>query len=242
MLPISAALALLAINAVSGPPILQPGAPGEPSREISVEQSRALSVTRHTEADTRFMQHMIVHHQQAVDMVALIEGRTDNAQLIALGGRISRSQDDEMTMMRGWLEQRGEAVEADDLHAHHSHAGHHGHTGHAATDPDDVPLMTGMLSANQMRALEAAEGAQFDRLFLEGMIHHHEGALLMVDELIAEPGAAEDIIMSDFTGHIVADQTAEILRMQAMLAEMPAEAGEPEGDSASGHHHHHHNH
>lgn len=240
MITVSLLLTLLAAGAVSGPPIVQPGAPGQPSREITAEHSRALSQTRHTAADIRFMQHMIVHHQQAVDMVALIEGRTANPSIIAMGGRIARSQDDEIAMMRDWLERRGEAVEADDLHAHHSHGSHggHDHHHHTAADPDDIPLMTGMLSVNQMRALEAARGDAFDRLFLEGMIHHHEGALLMVDELLAQPGAAEDIIMSDFTGHIVADQMAEILRMQNLLAALPpAEAEDAAGNS---HHHHHH--
>lgn len=242
MIAVSTVLAITAAaalgTAVSGPPILQPGAPGEPSREISAERSRALSQTRHTAADTRFMQHMIVHHQQAVDMVALIEGRTDNPAIIAMGGRISRSQDDEITMMRSWLERRGEAPEADDLHRHHEHGGHEHHQ-HASGDPDDIPLMTGMLSVNQMRALAAAEGTAFDRLFLEGMIHHHEGALLMVDELMEQPGAGEDIIMSDFTGHIVADQTAEILRMQNLLEDLPP-ADTPGADPHAHHRHQHH--
>ncbi|KPP81117.1 MAG: putative lipoprotein [Oceanicaulis sp. HLUCCA04] len=242
MISVSILLVLLAGGALSGPPILQPGAPGAPSREISVEQSRALSQTRHTAADTRFMQHMIVHHQQAVDMVALIEGRTANPSVIAMGGRITLSQDDEMEMMRNWLLQRGEAVEAGDLHAHHGHDGHagHGEHDHGAADPDDIALMTGMLTPNQMRALEAADGTQFDQLFLEGMIHHHEGALLMVDELLSQPGAAEDIIMSDFTGHIVADQTAEILRMQSILAQLPDSEAAETGVDGHAHHHNHH--
>lgn len=240
MIAVSALLALLVAEAVQAPPIIQPGAPGQPSREITAERSRALSQTRHTAADTRFMQHMIVHHQQAVDMVALIEGRTSNASIIAIGGRIARSQDDEIAMMRDWLERRGEPLDADDLHHHHSHGGHE-HLHHASDDPDDIPLMTGMLSENQMRALAAAEGAAFDQLFLEGMIHHHEGALIMVDELLTHPGAAEDIIMSDFTGHIVADQMAEILRMQNLLSELPpADAGDAPGHSHQHHHHHHH--
>ena len=239
MISVSILAALLAAEPASGPPILQPGAPGQPTREITAERSRALSLTRHTAADTRFMQHMIVHHQQAVDMVALIEDWTSNPSIIAMGGRISRSQDDEIAMMRDWLVRRGETVDADDLHAHHSH-GADGHSHHPLSDdPDDIPLMTGMLSANQMRALAAAEGDVFDRLFLEGMIHHHEGALVMVDELLTHPGAAEDLIMSDFTGHIVADQMAEILRMQSLLSELPpAEAA----DARPHHHNHHHNH
>jgi len=242
VISVSIILALLANGTLSGPPILQPGAPGEASREISVERSRALSQTRHVAADTRFMQHMIVHRQQAVDMVALIDGRTDNPSVIAMGGRITLSQDDEMTMMRNWLIQRGEAVEAGDLHAHHGHDAHagHGEHGHDASDPGDVALMTGMLTPNQMRALAAAEGEEFDRLFLQGMIHHHEGALIMVDELLSQPGAAEDIIMSDFTGHIVADQTAEILRMQSILAELPDSDAEAAETVPHSHHHNHH--
>lgn len=230
-------IAAIALSAQSGPPVIAPGAPGAVPRQITAEESRAMSRTRHTAADTRFMQHMIVHHQQAVDMVALLEGRTTHPGVIAMGARIARSQDDEIAMMREWLMVRGEAVDADDLHDHHHHhGGHSGHDHHHA-DPGDIAVMPGMLSPNQMAALEAAEGAEFDRLFLEGMIYHHQGALDMVDELLTHPGAAEDVMMSEFVGHVVADQAAEILRMQSMLSDLP-----PVEESHSHDHHDHYHH
>ncbi|MGY6629298.1 MAG: DUF305 domain-containing protein [Oceanicaulis sp.] len=237
-------------------PIFQPGAPGEPSREISAEAALALSRSGFIEADVVFMQHMIVHHAQAVEMVELLETRGAHPGVRRLGERIAASQAAEMDMMRTWLEQRGQTL--DDPHlahghhhggahsdhghhgghtTHHGHSGHHDHSGHrdhhaghahhghqtpppVETDPGDIPVMHGMLSPNQMIALANAEGAEFDRLFLEGMILHHQGALDMVDDLIAQPGSAEDPQLSDFLSHVVSDQSAEILRMQSLLSEL----------------------
>lgn len=245
------AAALFAAGA-QAPPIQNPGAPGQGSRAITAEESVDMSRSSHTAADVRFLQHMIVHHAQAVEMNALIEGRTDNAVLHLLGERIARSQDSEMTFMRRWLEERGQSVEDAGLHAGHGgHAGHdhraghtgrsghqeghsdHGdHAGHApdrpAMDPDDVPLMPGMLSPNQMRALAAAEGRRFDRLWLEGMIHHHQGALDMVEALLAAPGNGEDPQLSEFLTHVTADQAAEILRMETMLSALESPGEEEE--------------
>jgi uncharacterized protein (DUF305 family) len=247
-------------------PIFQPGAPGEPSRQISAETALALSRSGFIDADVVFMQHMIVHHAQAVEMVELLETRGAHPGVRRLGERIAASQAAEMDMMRTWLEQRGQPLDdphlarghhhgghhggdhghgadhgahhghdhgADDHgdHAHHGHHGHHGghhenhgHHGHhtpppVPADPGDIPVMHGMLSPNQMIALANAQGAEFDRLFLEGMILHHQGALDMVDDLIAQPGSAEDPALSDFLSHVVSDQSAEILRMQSLLSE-----------------------
>lgn len=245
-------------------PIFQPGAPGEPSRQISAEAALELSRSGFIEADVVFMQHMIVHHAQAVEMVELLETRGAHPGVRRLGERIAASQAAEMDMMRTWLEQRGQPL--DDPHlahghhhgeahsghghhgghtTHHGHSGHHDHSGHGdhraghgnhggagghahhghetpppvETDPGDIPVMHGMLSPNQMIALANAQGAEFDRLFLEGMILHHQGALDMVDDLIARPGSAEDPALSDFLSHVVSDQSAEILRMQSLLSE-----------------------
>ncbi|MFW5661512.1 MAG: DUF305 domain-containing protein [Oceanicaulis sp.] len=222
------ALALLA-GALSTPPSQQPGAPGEARRVVTTEESVALSRSSHIAADADFMRHMIVHHQQAVDMVALIDGRTDDSAVRLIGERISATQVQEIEMMRRWLSERGEPLESHDLHAAHEHhgrdrhhghgAGHeHGHAGHhAPEDPGDVAVMPGMLTPNQMIALETARGEAFDRLFLEGMILHHQGALDMVDALLAVPGAGEDPQLSEFLSHVTADQSAEILRMQSLL-------------------------
>ena len=216
-----------AAGASASPPIMQPGAPGQDARPITPEQSVALSRTGYTPADVRFMQHMIVHHQQAVDMVAMIEARTDSETVARMGRRIALTQEGEMAQMRRWLEARGEPLSDADLQSGHHHGGAQGHGGHgdhagsdAPRDPYHTPLMTGMLSPAQMDALAAAQGAEFDRLFLEGMIHHHQGALIMVDGLLARPGAGEETTLSEFLTHVVADQSAEILRMRNMLSAM----------------------
>jgi uncharacterized protein (DUF305 family) len=256
-----------AVSWASSPPIVNPGAPGQPSRTISAEESLTLSRTSHIPADVRFMQHMIVHHNQAVEMGALIEARSNHRGVQLIGQRIALSQSAEMEMMTNWLQVRGEAVEDEHLHhgshdhgmhsdhamhgdhsdhsdhsdhdAHSDHSDHssHGdhamqddHAGHgeAATeevDPREIPLMPGMLSEAQMERLAASEGETFDRLFLEGMIVHHQGAIDMVDSLLAVPGSGEDPQLSEFLSHVVSDQTAEILRMRNMLAEMDEHAG-----------------
>lgn len=192
------------------PPIFNPGAPGAPARTISAGESVELSRTGFIEADVRFMQHMIVHHAQAVEMVALMEDRGSSPTVKRLGERIALSQTAEMQLMRDWLAVRAQPVAAADPHA--------GHGGHAGHDPN-TSVMPGMLSPAQMTALAAATGSAFDQLFLEGMIQHHKGALDMVDVLMAEPEAAEDPMLSDFTASVVADQSAEILRMQSILSE-----------------------
>ena len=239
------------------PPIVNPGAPGAPSRTITAEESVALSRTGHTAADVRFMQHMIVHHAQAVEMGDLIAARTDHRGVTLIGLRIALTQASEMDMMTRWLQERGAPVEDDDLH--HGHHGHHGghsghamhgdpsghdghgdHSGHGAhamhdghgdhaapeepVDPREIPLMPGMLSPAAMDRLAAAEGTQFDRQFLEGMIIHHQGAIDMVEALLAEPGSGEDPQLSEFLSHVIADQSAEILRMRNMLGDLPTHA------------------
>lgn len=204
-------MVLATVAAPQSPPIFNPGAPGAPTRTISAGESVELSRTGFIDADVRFMQHMIVHHAQAVEMVALMEDRASSPTVQRLGERISLSQEAEMELMRDWLAARSQPLAMTDPHA--------GHGGHAGHDPN-TPLMPGMLSPAQMTALAAATGPAFDRLFLEGMIQHHKGALDMVDGLLADPEAAEDPMLSDFTTSVVADQSAEILRMQSILSEL----------------------
>jgi uncharacterized protein (DUF305 family) len=182
------------------PLIIQPGSPGEPSREITAAEASDLAGLLHTEADVKFMQGMIMHHAQALDMTALIEGRSATPDLATLGDRIERTQADEIRMMQEWLAKNG--YEATSEHSHHAH---------------DAEMMPGMLTPEEMASLEAASKVEFDRLFLELMISHHQGALIMVDELLENGGAAQEPTIFRFTADIVADQGAEIGRMAAML-------------------------
>lgn len=183
------------------PAIVQPGAPGEPSRVITAEKAADLSQVEYTGADIKFMQGMIGHHEQAVEMVALIPARTAHQDMRLLGKRIDVSQADEINMMRRWLEVRGQQVPGQN--AMHMHG---------------ATLMPGMLTAEEMARLAATTGAEFDRLFLEGMIKHHEGALAMVHELFATPGAGQDVEIFAFASDVDSDQRMEIDRMGAMLS------------------------
>ncbi|MFA5909677.1 MAG: DUF305 domain-containing protein [Vicinamibacterales bacterium] len=182
--------------------ILQPGAPGQETRTISTAQATDLSKVRFTPADSRFMQGMIGHHAQAVEMVALIPSRTQNQYMKMLGQRIDISQADEMNMMRKWLEVRGQAIPGP--HSHHEPGG----------------MMPGMLTPEEMTALGNAKGVEFDRLFLLGMIKHHMGAITMVDELFKTPGAGQDGEIFAFASDVDSDQRMEIDRMGAMLKEL----------------------
>lgn len=182
------------------PQIIQPGAPGQSSRVIAADKAVDLSRVPYTAADVQFMQGMIHHHSQALDMTALLPSRTARQDMRLLAQRIDVSQADEIRMMQDWLEARGQ--EAPSVHAHHA-AG--------------ATLMPGMLTADQMARLAAATGPEFDRLFLEGMIQHHGGALLMVEGLFATPGAGQESEIFAFASDVDADQRMEIGRMRAML-------------------------
>jgi uncharacterized protein (DUF305 family) len=185
------------------PPIIQPGAPGQASREIAVERAVDLSKVGHTPADVRFMQGMIGHHAQALDMSALVPARTSREDMKLLARRIEISQLDEIKMMQEWLKARGQTIP--DEHAHHAH---------------DYKPMPGMLSAEDMSRLAAAKGVEFDRLFLAGMIKHHAGALMMVEDLFSNPAAGQDSEINAFASDVEADQRMEIERMAALLKEL----------------------
>ncbi len=212
-LPALLLAALIAAQAPTSPPIFQPGAPGAAARIITPGEAVALSRSTFTAADVAFMQHMIVHHAQAVEMVELLETRGASPAVKLLGRRIALSQQAEMELMRDWLTRRGQPLEMPGMSGHDHHAGH-------AMPAGETPVMPGMLSPAQMQTLAAASGPAFDRLFLQGMIQHHQGALDMVAGLMATPGAAEDTLLSDFTNSVVADQSTEILRMQSILSDL----------------------
>lgn len=182
--------------------VIKPGAPGQPSRELSASEITPAKAAKHSPADTKFMQGMIGHHAQAVEMVGLLKTRTNSEQMRMLGLRIEVSQNDEIKMMKNWLLARGEEVPSE--HAHHMPGG----------------MMPGMLTEEQMAELRAAKGTEFDRLFLEGMIRHHGGALVMVEDLFNADGAAQEAEIYDFASHVDADQRLEILKMNTMLKDI----------------------
>jgi uncharacterized protein (DUF305 family) len=165
----------------------------------------------YNKADVEFMQGMIPHHAQAVVMakMAKTHGARDDVRILC--ERILVAQSDEITYMRNWLRDRGQTVPAAD-------ATHHKHVMNGVAH--DM-LMPGMLTAEEMAALDKARGPEWDRLFLLGMIKHHEGALKMVDDLFEAHGALQDDDMFKFASDIYADQTTEIDFMQKMLDEMP---------------------
>jgi uncharacterized protein (DUF305 family) len=192
-----------AAGVTAPPPIVQPGAPGQPSRVIAAAQASDLSQVQYTGADIKFMQGMIGHHAQAVEMVALVPTRTSSDDLRKLALRIDVSQKDEMNMMREWLLARSQQIP--DPRAHHMMG---------------TTLMPGMLTPEEMERLAAAKGAEFDRLFLEGMIKHHGGAISMVHDLFATEGAGQTPEIFSYASDVDADQRMEIDRMGAMLKEL----------------------
>lgn len=189
-------------------PIVQPGAPGESGRELSAVEATQIANSSYSPDDVVFMQDMIPHHNQAVQMASLVADRTNRQELIDVAGRINASQADEIAFMQEWLSERGE--QAPDPTAHAAM-----HTSHD---------MAGMASPEQMAQLAELEGTDFDRMFLELMIPHHEGAVTMVEELHEQPGSAYDPVLFQFTDDIVNDQTSEIERMNALLVSLSADA------------------
>lgn len=186
----------------AGTRILQPGAPGQDTKTISTAQATDLSKVGATAADIKFMQGMIGHHAQAVEMVDLLMTNSNSNAMKNLGLRIKVSQDDEMNMMRKYLADHGAAIPGP--HSHHEPGG----------------FMPGMLTPEEMTQLGNAKGVEFDRLFLMGMIKHHGGAITMVEELFKTPGAAQEGGIFAFASDVDADQRMEIDRMGAMLKEI----------------------
>jgi uncharacterized protein (DUF305 family) len=194
----------------SAPVVVQPGAPGKPSKPLAPSTKGMLPPR--SRADVEFMQGMIMHHSQAVEMTALIPSHTDNKDLRSLGARISSSQSDEIKFMQRWLAARGEPVSM-------------AMPGMPDMDKSGQPmaLMPGMLTPEQMEALRKAKGAEFDRLFLTGMIQHHNGALIMVKDLFDTAGAGQDADLFNFATDADNIQRAEIKIMQTMLEKKPSE-------------------
>ena len=188
----------LTLTADANSPIVQPGAPGEASRLLTAEQAIEVADTSYTVNDVRFMQDMIPHHQQALTMSQLAPARTNSTDILEISGRIEASQGDEVAFMEQWLTQRGEATARSGAHADHHN-------------------MRGMASAEQLAALSASSGVDFDRQFLTLMIAHHEGAIEMVEALMEQPGSAYDPTLFEFTNDVTNDQSKEIERMHELL-------------------------
>lgn len=184
------------------PPIIQPNIPGIESKNLTPEQATDIANTLYTSADVNFMQGMIIHHNQAIVMSNLVDGRTNSPAIIDLAGRIKVSQDDEINFMENWLKERDEMTHFHH-HAHHS--------------------MKGMASEEQLEKLAASLGNSFDQLFLELMVAHHDGAIEMVSELSKFRGAAYDPVMNEFISDLVNDQAVEIERMNILLTEISAD-------------------
>jgi uncharacterized protein (DUF305 family) len=191
------------------PVVVQPGAPGAPSKTLP--SSKPAVLPPRSPADVEFMQGMIFHHSQAVEMTAMILSHTQNKDLRSLGARISSSQSDEIKFMKRWLAARGESVPG----AMPEIPGMD--MSHGTMSRDTMALMPGMLTPQQMEALQKAKGAEFDHLFLVGMIQHHNGALTMVKDLFDTAGAGQDAELFNFATDADNTQRAEIRIMQNML-------------------------
>jgi uncharacterized protein (DUF305 family) len=196
---------------VSSPVVVQPGAPGQPSKTLP--SSTRATLPRPSHAEIEFMQGMIMHHSQAVEMTALIASHTENKDLRSLGARISSSQSDEINFMQRWLTGWGESISM-------PMQGMQG-MNTSGQSMQSMTLMPGMLTPEQMRALRNAKGAEFDRLFLTGMIQHHNGALIMVKDLFNTAGAGQNADIFDFATDADNTQRVEIRIMQSMLEKKP---------------------
>ena len=206
------ALTLTAFPVFSNSPIVQPGAPGELSRELSAEEAIEVADTRYTASDAQFMRGMIPHHQQALEMSRLAPDRTNFPELLEIAGKIEAAQGDEIAFMEQWLTSRGESIDQS-----HAHTGHH--------------TMKGMATEAQMASLAAASGVEFDRQFLSLMIAHHEGAIDMVEALMEQPGSAYDPTLFEFTTDVSNDQSKEIELMHGLLLDL---SDDPRASLAAG--------
>jgi uncharacterized protein (DUF305 family) len=197
------------------PVVVQPGAPGKPS--VKLPPSTMGKLPPRSQAEVEFMQGMIMHHSQAVEMTALIVSHTENKDLRSLGARISRSQSDEIKFMQRWLAARGEPLSMAMQAPMGSMSGMPDRDMSSHTFRQPMALMPGMLRPEQMEALRKAKGAEFDHLFLTGMIQHHNGALTMVKDLFDTAGAGQDADVFNFATDADNTQRAEIRIMQSML-------------------------
>jgi len=185
--------------------ILQPGRPGEPMETLDPDTT--LSSEPASLGDKIFVQMMVPHHAQALDMCELARTRAGDEQVVAVARRIKGAQGPEILTLSSWLQSQGVEVpeSMEDITGHEAHHGHHGHE----------MTMPGMLTDREMRELRSARGAEFDRLFLKGMIQHHQGAVVMAD---SELTTGREQMALEMAGEIQAGQSAEIQRLREVLA------------------------
>ena len=216
----ASSLALLIASAASAQqaPILQPGAPGQPTRALNPAQAAQVANTRYSADDVRFMQMMIPHHLQASQMAALVKDRTNRQAVLDVARRIDASQADEIKFMESWLKERGYPAAGE-------------HTQHMMNDAGHMQRM-GMATPQQMAAMAAAKGLPFERMFLERMITHHNGAINMAQDLLDRGGTAVDPVLFDFVNEVINQQKEEIKRMTALLGTL---AEDPRTGLAAGH-------
>ena len=184
----------------SDPTIIQPGAPGEASKTLDPQAASNIADTSYIKADVKFLQGMIIHHQQAILMSSMADRRTNNETIVDLAKRIDVSQEDEINFMESWLYDRGENT---NIPHHNMDMG-----------------MAGMATPKQLEDLKNTKATDFDRLFLQLMIAHHDGALKMVEELREFSGSAYDPILSEFVSDLVNDQGVEIERMNTIAVNL----------------------
>jgi uncharacterized protein (DUF305 family) len=213
-------VAVLGLGAC-GPRGADAGASAPPAAAVSPDRAELEDLfwarqeearTRFTDADVRFMTAMIGHHAQAIVVAGMAPGRTESRPIRILAARIINAQEDEIAIMERWLRDRGQPVP--EIHIHGTTLMIHG--------PEHHHDMPGMLTQEQLDHLATAEGVEFERLFLTGMIEHHRGAVTMVRELFATDGAAQDPEVFRFASDVQVDQATEIARMERMLAELAA--------------------
>jgi uncharacterized protein (DUF305 family) len=187
--------------------IVQPGRPGEPMETLDPDTT--LSSEPASLGDKLFVQMMVPHHAQALDMCELARTRASDEQVVAVARRIKGAQGPEILTLSSWLQSQGVEV-PESMEDITGHEGHHGHDGHEMTMP-------GMLTDREMRELRSARGAEFDRLFLKRMIQHHEGAVVMAD---SELTTGREQMALEMAGEIEAGQSAEIQRLREILAQL----------------------
>ncbi|RYB95334.1 DUF305 domain-containing protein [Nocardioides oleivorans] len=201
-------------KAEEGAPVVQLGAPGEDNRTLSPEEVEELSTPMHTEADVAFVEMMIPHHEQALEMAALVPDRAQDPGLLAMVERMEVSQADEIQQLEDWLTTNVATGSAQGEHDDHDGDHDGGHDGGHGEDHADMP---GMLTPEQLDQMRDLDGRAFDRYFLQAMINHHDGAIMMVQDLMEGGEGGQETTIFQLANHIGSDQAVEIAAMKRRL-------------------------